>query len=69
MSKRTLTVSGISTYKYKPVPLIRVQGIWLRRLGFKIGDKVQVEGSQGEIIIRNQDAIYGEEVQSNGSEE
>ena len=48
---RNLTVSEMSGYKYKPVPAIRISGLWLRSLGFDIGDPVQVKCENGRLII------------------
>lgn len=52
MSTRTLTISSISAYKYKDTPLIRLQGDWLRKLGFEIGGRVEVEETQEQLTIR-----------------
>lgn len=52
MNTRTLTISAISSYNYKPVPYIRMQGRWLRQLGFEIGRKIEVEEHEGLMVIR-----------------
>lgn len=51
MNTRTLTISGISSYSYRREPYIRLQGKWLRQLGFEIGGKIQIEGKEGLIVI------------------
>jgi formylmethanofuran dehydrogenase subunit D len=35
----------------KPYPFIRLQGRWLERLGFSVGDKVMVTTGEGVIVI------------------
>lgn len=52
MNTRNLTISSISGHKFKPVPYIRLQGRWLRELGFEIGRKIEVEESENLIVIR-----------------
>ena len=54
MSSRILTVSGLYTSpsSTKPVPAVRIQGQWLKELGFGIGDKVEIYGDREEITIR-----------------
>jgi hypothetical protein len=44
MSSRVLTVSGMypGPSSTKPVPAVRIQGVWLQNLGFRIGDKVEI---------------------------
>lgn len=37
---------------YHSMPLIRLQGKWLRDAGFQIGDRVRVEVLPEQIIIR-----------------
>ena len=37
--------------KEKTVPAIVMQGEWLRELGFGIGDRIQVECSDGKLTI------------------
>ena len=50
---RTMTVYGISTQPgYKIVPQIRLQGEWLKELGYNIGDKLNVECREGQLIIK-----------------
>lgn len=53
MDSRILTVSGlfVSPSSKSAVPAVRLQGKWLSRLGFNIGDKVIVyEGWQAAVI-------------------
>lgn len=53
MGSRILTVSGLyqGPSSKGPVPAVRVQGKWLSRLGFKIGDKVVVYGERQVVVI------------------
>lgn len=58
MGSRVLTVSSSYPYTtvkrgYIEVPIIRLQGKWLHRLGFKAGSKVQVTcQGYGELCIK-----------------
>jgi len=54
MIHRVLTVSGVYTGVpgSKPVPALKLQGIWLKSLGFSVGCKVSVTAENGEITIR-----------------
>lgn len=53
MMHRVLTVSGVYTGvpSSKPVPALKLQGIWLQSLGFPVGSKVSITGEKGEITI------------------
>ncbi len=33
-------------------PLIRVQGLWLLKMGFKVGDKVLILARENELVIK-----------------
>lgn len=47
---RDLTVSDF--YRSgKSVPMIRVSGLWLEELGFKVGDCVRIKCDNGQLII------------------
>ncbi|MCT4687060.1 SymE family type I addiction module toxin [Vallitalea sp.] len=57
MNLRTLTVCSITNYlrvkkDFSTYPLIRLQGKWLEKLGFNIGDKVQVIEDKEQLIIK-----------------
>jgi hypothetical protein len=54
MMHRKLTVSGFYTGVpgSKPVPALRLQGIWLKSLGFCVGCKVSVTAEDGAVVIR-----------------
>jgi hypothetical protein len=59
-SRRLLSVSRVhreagSGYQrqYRSVPAIRLNGEWLRALGFETGQKVELHATQGMIIIRS----------------
>lgn len=51
MKVRLSTISRI-TANDKQVPQIRIQGIWLEKLGFKPGKKVIIEESYGKLVLR-----------------
>lgn len=47
---RDLTVGDI--YRNgKSVPMLRISGLWLEELGFKIGDFVRIKCEDGQLII------------------
>ena len=52
LKERKLTVNYLFTNgNKKPYPFIRLQGRWLERLGFAVGDKVTVTAGEGRIVI------------------
>lgn len=51
MEERQLTVSYTFTQSGKGVPFIRLQGKWLKELGFEIGEKITVKEQQGLLIL------------------
>ena len=52
LKERKLTVNYLFTNgNKKPYPFIRLQGRWLERLGFAVGDKVTVTAGEGLIVI------------------
>jgi len=36
---------------FTPVPFLPIQGVFLKELGFELGDKVEVKYERGKIII------------------
>ena len=48
---RELTVSEATNYGRKTAPMLRIQGLWFRKLGFNIGDPVLVKCEDGKLII------------------
>jgi toxic protein SymE len=53
---RVSTISSV-TANNKEVPQIRIQGIWLEKLGFKTGKKVMIEESYGKLVLKLIDII------------
>ncbi|HEX3030542.1 MAG TPA: SymE family type I addiction module toxin [Clostridia bacterium] len=51
MKVRVSTIST-TTANTKEVPQIRIQGIWLDKLGFKSGKKVIIEESYGKLTLK-----------------
>ena len=56
MNTRIITVSGISPYsdskgRFVQIPLVRLQGKWIEKLGFHTGSKIKVYENNGEIIL------------------
>jgi len=47
-----LTVSFYSNYNCKETPFIRLQGKWLEDIGFRIGDKIEVQEQPEELVIK-----------------
>ena len=47
---RDLTVGDIYS-NGKSVPMLRVSGLWLEKLGFKAGDFVRIKCEDGQLII------------------
>ena len=50
-TKRKLTVTYVNGHNYKTTPAIMLKGLWLEKLGFELGDHVNVECSDGKIVI------------------
>ena len=48
---RALTISEACSYGRNPAPQLRIQGLWLKDLGFNIGDPVKVKCENGQLII------------------
>ena len=48
---RELTVSEACCYGRKTAPMLRIQGLWFKELGFNIGDPVLVKCEDGKLII------------------
>ena len=53
--KRSVKVYGQSGYKYRETPTIMLKGMWIKEVGFDIGDYISVTCEDGKIII-TQDA-------------
>lgn len=52
-SQRTLRVYPFHTGKWPPdpYPKIRLQGKWVRDAGFKAGDTITVQVTEGKLVI------------------
>ena len=48
---RELTVSEACCYGRKTAPMLRIQGLWFKELGFNVGDPVLVKCEEGKLII------------------
>lgn len=57
---RNLKVYEMSGYQYKAVPTIRLQGAWLRDLGFEEGAPITVKCEGGRHTIARADEIPAE---------
>lgn len=49
--KRSIKVYGQSGYKYQETPTIMLKGMWLKELGFDIGDYISVNCEDGRLVI------------------
>lgn len=49
--RRSIKVYGQSGYKYQETLTIMLKGMWLRELGFEIGDYISVVCEDGKLII------------------
>lgn len=49
--KRSIKVYGQSGYKYQETPTIMLKGMWLKELGFDIGDYISVTCEDGRLVI------------------
>jgi hypothetical protein len=52
MSSKRLTVSRVPRRASRTIPEIRFGGMWLSKLGFKVGDHVKLALENGRIVIR-----------------
>ena len=50
-NKRSMKVVAQSGYKYRETPAITLKGLWLKELGFEIGDYVSVSCENGRLVI------------------
>ena len=51
MEERMMTVYRGSTKDYEPVPKITIQGKWLEKIGFSIGDRLLVVCEENGLTI------------------
>ena len=51
MEERMMTVYRGSTKDYEPVPKITIQGKWLEKMGFSIGDRLLVVCEENGLTI------------------
>lgn len=49
--RRSIKVYGQSGYKYQETPTIMLKGMWLKELGFEMGDYISVVCEDGKLII------------------
>lgn len=52
MSSKRLTVGRVPRRQSRTIPEIRFGGMWLSKLGFSIGDHVELALEDGRIVIR-----------------
>lgn len=53
-TKQMKVYKGHHHHSYKPHPVIKLRGSYLAKLGFKIGDVLSIELSDGQICITKQ---------------
>ena len=49
--RRSIKVYGQSGYKYQETPTIMLKGMWLKELGFEIGDYISIVCEDGKLTI------------------
>lgn len=49
--KRSVKVYGQSGYKYRETPTIMLKGMWIKEVGFDIGDYISVTCEDGRLVI------------------
>ena len=49
--RRSIKVYGQSGYKYQETPTIILKGMWLKELGFEIGDYISIVCEDGKLTI------------------
>ena len=52
MGKRTLTIYRKPSCDSNTVPEMRIRGVWLTKLGFNVGDRIDLILEENQIIIR-----------------
>ena len=50
-TKQMRVYKGHHHHSYKPHPVVKLRGSYLAKFGFKIGDVLSIELSQGQILI------------------
>lgn len=48
---RSIKVYGMSGHNYVQTPTIMLKGMWLREIGFDIGDFISVSCEDGKLVI------------------
>lgn len=56
---RSMKVHEQSGYNYKATPTIILKGQWLKEMGFKIGDYINVSCEEGKSSASGDDGIAG----------
>ncbi|MDE7198403.1 MAG: type I toxin-antitoxin system SymE family toxin [Lachnospiraceae bacterium] len=46
-----MTVYKATGTEYQPIPQIKMQGDWLQKSGFSIGDPIQIKCRRNKLII------------------
>lgn len=57
MNQRKLKVYESPNSKSRNIPCIRLQGHWLKRLGFETGDNIIVREEEGKLVIEHIDKV------------
>ncbi|MBC9914064.1 SymE family type I addiction module toxin [Chitinophaga varians] len=37
---------------YREVPLLRIGGLWMEKVGFKVGDQIEIKVENGALVIK-----------------
>lgn len=58
LRKMTISYTQQETqYKTEPIPYIRIKGKWLEKLGFKQGQKINIQASDKKPTITTDDSL------------
>lgn len=38
---------------YREVPLLRIGGLWMEKVGFKVGDPIEIKVVDGSLVIKS----------------
>ena len=61
MKSREMTVYRVrGNGKYFTVPMIMMQGKWLRDMGFAVGDRVSVTLQDGKLVVERTGRIWSD---------
>ncbi|GAA3956504.1 type I addiction module toxin, SymE family [Chitinophaga oryziterrae] len=51
-SQEVQNIYGDDRSGYRAVPWLRMGGLWMEKLGFKVGDPIEVRVGHGKLVIK-----------------